>query len=104
MQKTRVVHNRYAWRSHRTQAALDGTQGVMLLTINQLAARLAGGFLQPIDSDDLKAAVVLAIPKSLGELDQIKKLPGFPRTAATSLLKAWAAENLHLHVAARYAT
>lgn len=91
MHKTLVVHNRYAWRSYRTQAALDGRQGAVLLTIEQLAARLASGFLQPIDSDDLKTAVASAIGQPLGELDAIKELPGFQRAAATSLSKAWAA-------------
>ncbi len=55
MHKTLVVHNRHAWRCHRTRAALDAAQGVLLLTIEQLAARLAGGFLRPIDSDAFKA-------------------------------------------------
>ncbi len=91
MHKTLVVHNRYAWRSYRTHAALDGSQGVVLLTIEQLAARLAGGFLQPIDSDDLKTAVASAVAQPLGELDAIKELPGFQRAAATSLSRAWSA-------------
>lgn len=91
MQKTLVVHHRHAWRGYRTDAAIDGSQGVVLLTIDQLAARLAGGFLQPIDSDDLKTAVATAIIQPLGELDAIKELPGFPRAAASSLAKAWSA-------------
>ena len=91
MHKTLVVHNRYAWRSYRTHAAIDGSQGVGLLTIEQLAARLAGGFLQPIDSDDLKTAVASAVAQPLGELDAIKELPGFQRAAASSLAKAWSA-------------
>jgi hypothetical protein len=91
MHKTLVVHNRYAWRSHRTQAAIESEQGVVLLTIEQLAARLAGGFLQPIDADDLKTAVADAVVHPLGELDAIKDLPGFQRAAATSLAKAWSA-------------
>ena len=91
MHKTLVVHNRYAWCSYRTHAAIDGSQGVVLLTIEQLAARLAGGFLQPIDSDDLKTAVATAVSQPLGELDAIKELPGFQRAVASSLAKAWAA-------------
>jgi len=91
MHKTLVTHNRYAWRSHRTLAALNGIQGVLLLTIEQLAARLAGGFFQPIDPDVLKAAVETAITQPLGELDTIKQLPGFRRAAVATLAKAWAA-------------
>ena len=91
MLKTVVVHNRYAWRSYRTKAAFGSEQGLRLLTIEQLAARLAGGFLTPIDSDQLKSAVASAIGERLGELDAIKQLPGFQRAAAASLSKAWSA-------------
>ena len=56
-----------------------------------LAARLAGGFLQPVDGDHLAAAVAEAIKLPLGELDAVKALPGFQRAAASSLSKAWSA-------------
>jgi hypothetical protein len=91
MRETLVVHNRYAWRSHRTRAALTGRQGLQLLTIEQLAARLAGGFIQPIDPDDFNGAVAAALAVPMGELDAIKVLPGFRRAAASSLAKAWTA-------------
>ncbi len=89
--RTLVVNNRYAGRSHRTKAAFDGEQGLLLLSIEQLAARLAGGFLAPVESDQLKAAVAAAIAEPLGELDKIKTLPGFQRSATASLSKAWSA-------------
>lgn len=89
--KTRVIHSRYGWRSHRTEAALAGKQGLGLLTMEQLAARLAGGFLRPIDPDALKSAVKSAVSEPLGELDSIKTLPGFQRAAVASLSKAWRA-------------
>ncbi len=91
VRKTLVVHSRYGWQSHRTQAALEGEQGLNLLTMEQLAARLAGGFLRPIDRDALKSAVKSAVSEPLGELDSIKTLPGFQRAAAASLSKAWRA-------------
>jgi hypothetical protein len=91
MRKTIVVHNRYAWRSYRTRAALGAEQGLQLLTIEQLAARLAGGFLQPVDHEDFKTAVAGALAAPLGELEGIKDLPGFQRAAASSLAKAWSA-------------
>ena len=86
-----VVSNRNAWRHCRAQAALASTQGVKLFTIDQLAARLAGGFLQPVDGDHLAAAVAEAIKLPLGALDAVKALPGFQRAAASSLSKAWSA-------------
>ena len=91
MRKTQIVHNRHAWRCHRTRAALDADQGVLLLTVEQLAARLAGGFVRPVDSDDFKVSVGVAVRQPLGELDPIKLLPGFQRAAANTLAKAWSA-------------
>ena len=91
MRKTIVVHNRHALRTYRTRAALDAEQGLQLFTIEQLAARLAGGFLKPINPDDFNAAVAAALAVPMGELDAIKTLPGFQRAAAASLSKAWTA-------------
>ena len=91
MRKTLVLHNCHAWRCHRTRAALDADQGVQLLTIEQLAARLAGGFIRPIDPDAFKAAVGVAVLQPLGDLDAIKELPGFQRAAAATLAKVWSA-------------
>lgn len=91
MRRTVLIHTRHAWRSHRTQVAFSESLGLQLYTIEQLAARLAGGFLQPIDPDDLSAAVASALSSSLGELDAIKNLPGFQRAAAATLSKLWLA-------------
>lgn len=91
MRKTLVVHNRHAWRSLRTRAALASEQGVQLFTVEQLAARLAGGFLQPINHDDFNAWAAEALSIITGELDAIKALPGFRRAVSASLSKAWAA-------------
>ena len=60
-----MVHSRYAWRIQQTQAAIDGEQGLLIVTIEQLVARLAGGFLQSIDADDLKTAVAAAVAEPL---------------------------------------
>jgi hypothetical protein len=73
------------------QAAEAGHHGLQALPIEGLAARLAGGFLEPVDPDALKAAITKAVFAELGDLDRIKGLPGFPRAAAATLSKAWAA-------------
>lgn len=91
LRQTVVVHNRNAWGTHRTQAAIDAQQGLQLYTMEQLAARLAGGFLEPIDGDALSTAVAATLIRPLGELDAIKVLPGFRRAAAATLAQAWAA-------------
>ena len=91
LRQTIIVHNRNAWRTHRTQAAIDAQQGLQLCTMEQLAARLAGGFLQPIDDDALNLALAAALVTPLGDLDAIKALPGFQRAAAATLGQAWTA-------------
>jgi hypothetical protein len=68
-----------------------GRHGLQAIPIEGLAARLAGGFLQPIDPDALKSAIAKALSAELGDLDHIKDLPGFPRAAAATLSKAWTA-------------
>src|SRR5271168_4945468 len=88
---TVITHSRLAWRHERAQAAVKSRHGLQALPIEGLAARLAGGFLQPIDPDALKAAVTKALSADLGDLDRIKELPGFPRAAAATLSKAWTA-------------
>jgi len=45
--------------------------------MDQLAARLAGGFFQPIEIDALQDAVRYSLGATdLGELERIKNLPG----------------------------
>lgn len=58
---TFVVLNRHALRSRREEAAHTGAHGRIMLTIEQLAARLAGGFLQSIPRDKLQEAVRKAL-------------------------------------------
>jgi hypothetical protein len=91
VRQTMVIHSRLAWRHERVQAALINAYGLQALPIEALAARLAGGFLQPIDPDALKAAITDALSADLGEIDRIKDLPGFGRAAAATLSKAWSA-------------
>jgi PD-(D/E)XK nuclease superfamily len=91
VRETRVIHSRLSWRKERGEAAIKRRHGLQTIAIEQLAARLAGGFLQPINSDSLKEAIGQAIAIDLGEFNEIKTLPGFPRAAATTLETAWAA-------------
>jgi hypothetical protein len=91
MRATVITHSRLAWRHERAQAAVASHHGLQALPIEGLAARLAGGFLQPIDHDALKTAVIEALSADLGDLNRIKELPGFSRAAAATLSKAWTA-------------
>ncbi len=91
MRETVVIHSRLAWREVRGTAAIGRNHGLQALAIEHLAARLAGGFLQPIDTEALGDAVAEAVNADLGEFNTIKTLPGFARAAATTLEKAWTA-------------
>ena len=44
-----------------------------------------------IDPAALKAAITKALSADLGDLNQIKDFPGFPRAAPATLSKAWTA-------------
>jgi CspA family cold shock protein len=72
---TVVVHTRLAGHMARVDAARRGASGVQIMTMGQLAGRLAGGFMQPIEADPLHEAVRGAIATSrLGDLEPIQTL------------------------------
>jgi hypothetical protein len=92
MRRTIVVHTRLAGHMARVEAARAGAHGIQILTMGQMAARLAGGFLAPIDADSLRAAVRQALPETdIGQLEAIKTLPGMLRAVASTLEKVWQA-------------
>jgi len=63
------------------------------LSLPQLAARLAGGFTQPITSDILDPAIQEALKeKDFNELEPVCELPGMTRAVARALRKAWEAD------------
>jgi len=90
VRETFIIHSRLSWRQVRGAAAIEHRHGRQALAIEHLAARLASGFLQAINADSLKEAIGEAIAIDLGEFNEIKTLPGFPRAAAATLEKAWA--------------
>ena len=79
VRETFVIHSRLSWRQVRGVAAIERQHGLQALAIEHLAARLAGGFLQPINSDSLKEAIGEAIAMDLGEFNDIKTLSGHAR-------------------------
>ena len=91
--RTIVVHTTLSGHMIRVDAARSGANGVQVMTMAQLASRLAGGFLQPIDAETLQEAVQAALAgSSLGEFDVIKDLPGMVRAAVSTLNKVWRAD------------
>lgn len=91
--RTIVVHTNFAAHMTRVAAARRGEIGLQIMSMGQVAARLAGGFLRPIDIDALREAVRHSLPTvSLGELEAIKSLPGMVRAAVGTLDKIWRAD------------
>jgi hypothetical protein len=90
LRRTIVVHTKLAGHMARVDAARTGENGVQILTMGQLAARIAGGLLRPIDPDQLKIVARESLTTvQLGELEPIKELPGMVRAVVGTLDKVW---------------
>ncbi len=95
MRRTVIVSGGHAAAARRLQAARQKEHGLQVLTVEQVAQRLAGGFLRPVDGDTLArlaGEAVAAIPAvELGDLAGIAELPGLPAALGGTLGKAWRA-------------
>jgi hypothetical protein len=90
--RTIVAHGRLAMRELRLDAARQRRHGLQIMSFEQLAVRLAGGFARPIDDESLRSAIQAVLPTTpLGELESIKLLPGMVDASADTLHKAWRA-------------
>ena len=89
---TLIVHGRFAMRERRLAAAREGRHGFQVMSFEQAAVRLAGGFARPIDDESLRATIQKVLPAMpMGELESIKSLPGMIHAAADTLHKTWRA-------------
>ena len=92
VRRTAVVYGRLQARELRLSAARQAAAGLQVMTVEQLACRLAGGFWRPIDDEALREALQTALRQTeLGELDPIKLLPGMVDACVGSLRKVWTA-------------
>lgn len=92
IRRTIVAHGRLSGRELRLNAARKSLHGVQIMSFEQLAARLAGGFARPIDDESLRNSIRAVLPTTaLGQLESIKGLPGMVDAAAGTLKKAWRA-------------
>jgi hypothetical protein len=88
--RTIVVEGPLAFRMRRIAAACDGESGIQIMTMPLLAARLAGGFVQPASHLQLLAAIRTALDQGgLRDLESLRLLPGTPRSVAHTLAKIW---------------
>ncbi len=89
---TLIVHGRFAMREQRLLAARASRHGLQIMTFEQAASRLAGGFTCPIDDETLREVIQSVLPETpMGELEGIKSLPGMISAAADTLRKTWRA-------------
>ena len=89
---TLLIHGRLAMRESRLMAGRDGRHGLQIMSFEQAAVRLAGGFARPIDDESLRATIQAVLHTTqMGELENIKALPGMIDAAADTLRKAWVA-------------
>ena len=90
--ETTVVYGPMALHARRLQAAESGKLGLQVMTLEQLAAHLAGGFLRPASSEELDLAIRAAFEG--GGFCELQDLPGFPgavRAVARTLQRVWEA-------------
>lgn len=93
MKRTVIVADATAAAALYLEAARNGRHGVEIRTMEQVAERLAGGFLRCVDEDTLYRAATEAVraatDEGLGDLCAIRNLPGLPSALAATLSKAW---------------
>ena len=91
--RTIVVEGTLAFRMRRIVAARRAEAGGQIMTLPQLAARLAGGFVRPARSQDLDPAIRTALEAGgFSDLESIRELPGMTRSVAWTLTRVWDAD------------
>lgn len=91
--RTAVVSGALAFKMRRTRAAQAGELGQEVLTLPQLAARLAGGFQQEAKAEVLQPAVRSALQDGgFQDLESVRDLPGMTRAVLRTLSAVWRAD------------
>jgi hypothetical protein len=91
--RTSIVGSPLGFQMRRADAARSGESGLQILTLPQLAARLAGGFRSPITSEHLDRTVQAALEEGgFREIEAVRDLPGMTRAVSRALRKVWDAD------------
>lgn len=90
---TLIVEGPLAMRTQRLQAARVNANGLEVLTLPQLAVRLAGGFIDLPGPEGIYPAVRNALAEGgFAELDPVRNFPGTPRAVTHALDLVWRAD------------
>ena len=89
--RTAVVQGRLAYAMRRAAAARSNEHGLQILTLPQLAARLAGGLKRPASRESIEAGIIAALgtPERFEELAPVCEMPGMIRALDRTLQKIW---------------
>lgn len=87
---TRVVSGPLALKMQRLAAAQGGAVGLEIVSLPQLAARLAGGFARPAVAEDLQPVIRATLEKGgFTDLQALTHLPGTVRAIQQTLTSVW---------------
>jgi len=87
------VEGPLAFRMRRAAAARAVEIGLQILTLSNLAARVAGDFRRPARSQELDEAIRKALEAGgFEDIESMRDLPGMTHAIARSLSKLWRAE------------
>jgi hypothetical protein len=91
--RTAVVQGRLAYFARRAAAAWQREFGLQILTLPQLAARLAGGLKRPASRESIEAGIMagLATAEKLEDLAPVHDMPGMTRAVVRTLGNVWRA-------------
>jgi len=93
IRKTAIIQGLLAYATRRAAAARAGENGLQIMTVPQLAARLAGGFWHNATVEDVERAVRGALDAGgFEDIESVRHLPGMTRAIAWTLRKAWHAD------------
>ena len=91
--RTTVIEGSLAFQMRRAIAARTNECGLQILSLPQLAARLAGGFTTPVAKGHLDSAIQRALAEGMfAELEAVRNLPGVTRAVSRTLRKVWDAD------------
>lgn len=91
--RTAVVEGPLAFQMRRFAAAQVGDCGLQILSLPQLAARLAGGFAVAASAEHLEPAIRdTLVEGGFAELEHVRHLPGMSRAVLRTLRKIWTAD------------